>query len=381
MPYHLVAISLQERCFEVSLENRPAVKVQKHNISYEPSEERWLCRGSFVLKRGAVTVMETNASLKSVTFNIVNFVDFFFHLGGEEPEGKSRTVRLQAQPCIIDLTATENSWQIAESLRAEGGYRVTHQGDIQRSDGRLFSLEDVRHLLEGIELFLSFAKGAHCGFPIVSGVSEAGIQAWQQVGINDILIRPWRTAYTSWFDPHHGKILADVFPGFWHWFKKSKHGEPMRWALDWYILGNEAHVVEAGLILVQAALERLTTETVGEKPGKKTGKWITKALKSRGIPDSIPDSCQELGKVAVTHSWENGPHALTEIRAGLVHHKQRDNMTSGAYSEAWNLGLWYVELLLLHEFGYNGDYGNRLKDRRRGQVESVPWLSLDEYTS
>ncbi|WP_096292838.1 hypothetical protein [Nitrosomonas ureae] len=73
--------------------------------------------------------------------------------------------------------------------------------------------------------------------------------------------------------------------------------------------------------------------------------------------------------------WIDAPHALTEIRNSLIHpeHKKRDQLDS-AYFDAWNLGLWYLEMGILAICNYEGAYGNRLKLNRMGEVENVPWI-------
>jgi hypothetical protein len=95
---------------------------------------------------------------------------------------------------------------------------------------------------------------------------------------------------------------------------------------------------------------------------------------SLGIPLEIPKETPEIDKLAKNFNWLDAPHALTEIRNSLVHpeHKKRGQIDS-AYYEAWNLGLWYLEMGLLAVCGYSGTYGNRLKQRYVGQVENVPW--------
>jgi len=72
--------------------------------------------------------------------------------------------------------------------------------------------------------------------------------------------------------------------------------------------------------------------------------------------------------------WNNAPHALTEIRNSLVHpeHKRRRQFDT-VYYEAWNLGLWYLAMVLLAVCEYSGTYRNRLKKRYVGQVEKVSW--------
>ena len=49
--------------------------------------------------------------------------------------------------------------------------------------------------------------------------------------------------------------------------------------------------------------------------------------------------------------------------------------------EAWNLGQWYVELLLLRKLGYRGKYISRLATWHNGveTIQLVPWAhSQDE---
>jgi hypothetical protein len=97
---------------------------------------------------------------------------------------------------------------------------------------------------------------------------------------------------------------------------------------------------------------------------------------SLNLPLDIPVEAPELKQLSTNGptNWLDTPYALTEIRNSLVHpeHKRRGQFTS-AYYEAWNLGLWYLEMSLLAICGYRGTYANRLKQRSVGQVENVPW--------
>ena len=81
---------------------------------------------------------------------------------------------------------------------------------------------------------------------------------------------------------------------------------------------------------------------------------------------------EDLGK----KGFEHGPHALVDLRNGLVHQKMKNGiLSSEAQRQARELGLWYVELLLLELFGYSGLYSNRLTRKWTGDVETVPWAS------
>jgi predicted HTH transcriptional regulator len=81
---------------------------------------------------------------------------------------------------------------------------------------------------------------------------------------------------------------------------------------------------------------------------------------SLGIPLDIPPATPALQGLASSGqmNWIDAPHSLTEIRNSLVHpeHKHRGQLGT-AFHEAWNLGLWYLEMGILAVCGYSGTYG------------------------
>ena len=110
----------------------------------------------------------------------------------------------------------------------------------------------------------------------------------------------------------------------------------------------------------------------GDKRGK--GVWIADALKTAGIPTQIRSRLRNLKRFMERRNLDHGPHTLVKIRNGLVHSDMKRGISSGRiHEQARELGLWYVELMLLNKFGYAGKYGNRLTQEWRGQVELVPW--------
>ena len=149
-------------------------------------------------------------------------------------------------------------------------------------------------------------------------------------------------------------------------------------ALQWYLLSNETQILEGSIVLTQAALERLSQELVQAKGKRKEGVWIADALNKARIPVQIPPELQKLKAFIDSMKSQHGPHTLVNIRNDLVHSKMRfKTLPSDIYMQARELGLWYVELMLLHIFDYNGKYGNRLAQDWSGQVELVPWADRD----
>ena len=107
------------------------------------------------------------------------------------------------------------------------------------------------------------------------------------------------------------------------------------------------------------------------------GQRIAGMLLESGIDPQIPTHCSELIELAKQRSFEHGPHTLVEIRNSLIHSQSILQIHAiDAYHEAKQLGLWYVELLLLRMFKYTGEYASRLTEvQRAGATEPVPWAS------
>ena len=330
-------------------------------------------------KREPVLVHHTDDNLASVEFGVLNFPKF---LGKQDKTVESNgsynrvgAIRLQADPWVVDITAAPNLSEVKSELNATGGYGVTHTGTVRRADGVEFTVADVERLLHGLSLFLSFARGAYCGLTLVKGKSRDGHAAWERWGADRVT--GWFSP-PSWFDRNHSHVLANVFPGFWRRYQASE--EELRTVVSLYLDSNlgRSHGVglDGGLILTQAALERLA-HNVG---GKRTGKRIAKALMENGISKKAlcvpPDSCPDLARLRAEHDWKHGPHALVEIRNTVVHPNQKyGRISARAYYEAWNLGQWYLELMLLSRFEASGEYGNRLSQKWVGEVEHLgQWL-------
>ncbi len=331
-------------------------------------------------KREPISIYHTGESLACVEFGVLNFPEFWGEQDKTIPSNGNSfrrigAMHLQADPWTIDITAAPNLSKVKRELDTTGGYGVTHSGTIERNDGADFSVADVERLLHGLSLFLSFARGAYCGLTLVKGKSRDGQVAWDRWGADRVT--GWFSP-PSWFDRNHSQLLADIFPGFWRRYQERE--EELRTVITLYLDSNlgRGHGVgmDGGLILTQAALERMAHGVGGKKPGKR----IAKALVENGISEQAlcipPASCPDLARLATEHGWQHGPHALVEVRNEVVHPSQKyGQLSSRAYYEAWNLGQWYLELMLLRRFEASGEYGNRLTQKWVGEVESLgQWL-------
>ena len=329
---------------------------------------------------------DTGKPLHAVRFGVVNLPDFMKPRSTESQTNADaprsieelRTIHLEGDRWLVEIRPVGNRKQVYESLKVQRGFALTHWGKVTRIDSKPFPKESVQPFMATLNQFLSFARGVSCGMTLIRGLDEAGESVWEEWGVTKV--QPWK-GHRSCLDIRNGATLEDLFVGFLGYFRALPQDSRTHSALEWYLESNAQEALHTSIVLNQAALERLTVETVGEraraKIGAKTreerGDWIARALRKVQADVGIPAPFEEaLG----TRSFEHGPHALVDLRNDLVHRKMKNGiLCSEAQRQATELGLWYVELLLLRLFGYSGLYSNRLTRKWTGDTEPVPWAS------
>ena len=334
-----------------------------------------------------VAGLDTGEPLHVVRFGLINFPDFMKPRSTESQTDAEtpwsieelRTIHLEGDRWLVEIRPVGNRTQVYESLKEQRGFALTHWGRVTRIDDKPFPKESVQPFMATLNQFLSFARGVSCGMTLIKGLDEAGETVWEEWGVTKV--QPWK-GQRSCLDIRNGGTLEDLFVGFWCYSRALPRDSQTYLALEWYLESNTQEASHTSIVLNQAALERLTVETVGErskvKTGAKTieemqGDWIARALRKVQTDVTIPAPFK---KALGTKSFEHGPHALVDLRNGLVHQQMKNGiLSSEAQRQARELGLWYVELLLLEQFGYSGLYSNRLTRKSPGDVETVPWAS------
>ena len=345
---------------------------------------------SLVPVDGSVIGLDTGEPLHSVHFGLINFPDFmkqgsvesYIFDDGRKGYRVGKAIQLSGPPWLVEIRAVDNIGKVQSSLSQQRGFGLTHRGSVRRSDGKSFSKESVQSVIEALTLFCSFARGVYCGLTLLSGTNQAGEPVWEQWGVSNV--ETWK-GYRSWFDVQNGQILEDLFPGFWAKYQGFQRDERTRIALEWYLESNAQKALHSSIVLSQAALERLsflqvgerlTARQMGRKDRETEGEWIARALVQAGVDCQIPPSCPALEQLRRANGFEHGPHTIVEIRNDLIHQDMSHGILSvDVYRQAKGLGLWYVEMLLLKLFDYDGIYANRLTQQWRGQVDSVPWAA------
>ena len=337
-------------------------------------------------------VVPDDVLLVSVQFSVLNFPQFYgkddTYIKVANTMQNVGVAKLEHDAWRIDITATPSLSDDLKILKQEGGYAVTHEGSVKRSDGTAFSVKEVVNLLDGLQTFLSFARGAACGLTLVKGVDDRNAErviVWGSIRN----VQPWQgqpNKGNSWMEPFHGgDSLSEAFPGFMRLYEQDRWQGTLRQVIDWYTIANNAWL-DVDIVLAQVALESLSYTINNRKKEREESQadFLKEALGKVEIDDGIPSTCQALTAFAedvnnaATKEKEkikDGPTAIVWIRNEIVHAGKRlDGVTPGVTREASALSLRYIESILLRKFEYLGQCSNRLENR-------FFWVGSDQDTA
>jgi hypothetical protein len=360
------------------------------------------CWTTFVPKSSVVTVTPKSDKIKRATFHLFNFPKFsgpddYISITGTPPHSCMKTCGhaiLKADGWVVTIAAMDRTDDMCEALNRQGGFVITHMGRIERQDGSTFSSEQLKQILRALHAFLSFSLGRWAGVAFPVGFDQGGNRVFEQWGLPLTAPGKWNGTF-SWFDNCHGESLSETFPGFMTLWKDDKWHGTLWKAVYWYLIANgesgAGGHTDAGIILAQTALELLAWTHCVEDRMMVSAKAFEKGLtaadnlrllsSSLGIPASIPDCLPTLQSVLQAQKgckWQDAMDAITSVRNSLVHPHIKTSFPEDACFEAWNLSMWYIDMVLLRLCGHKGKYGNRLiLGRCAGTVEAVPWSSND----
>jgi len=261
-------------------------------------------------------------------------------------------------------------------------YAFTHHVTIHRFEGTAFSPEDAQMQLDLLGDFLTFCRGFWVSTALTVGVDADGVVAMEELGTRKV--SPKKVS-SNWLDFHHGNCILELFPKFAARMADLSWQEALRHALYWYVRADTNLVgPDGGCFLLQAALERLAwhvlvrdRQSLSESGFSKlqAADQLRLLLSALSVPLAIPNGLAELQTAGKELNWKDGPEAFVGVRNRLVHPpKSNRKDLKLPYFEAYTLGKWYVELILLSACGYTGKYSSRTKIHRWvGEVEDVPW--------
>ncbi|MBN3887917.1 MAG: hypothetical protein HWQ43_01620 [Nostoc sp. JL31] len=336
-------------------------------------------------------IFSSEHNLSYIIFHLTNFHQFSgMAISTSRGMWRGRLI-LEAESWYISIDRLENFGNIMKSLKSKGGYAITHVGTLERSDKKPFTTEEADDVLEDLHWFLSFSRGFRTSPILLVGYDNSGEKVWEKC--TSYTTSPWRSVH-SWFaDSQESCSLSKLFPGFLNRWRSTIWNQPIRFAIHWYLESiAQAGAIQGSIVLMQAAFEILAWTLLVEEKAiisqqefKKlpAAEQLRRLLSQCGVPLKVPDSLTDLLKASKEKelNWVDGAQALTEIRNAIVHPnpKKRQKYLNQRFPEqidAYKLGLWYLELILLHLFEYKGKYFNRIANKEfyRENIEVVPWV-------
>lgn len=338
-------------------------------------------------------IIGSGNDLAYIKFHLTNFYELFGSCKSvfiQENSSKTTIERVvfEAEGWRVTIDQIETVSQILNSLTAQGGYAITHVGKLEKTDETPFAIDEARNFLEAFSYFLSFIRGFQVSPTLLVGYNASKQRIWEEWKLSNS--DPWWPV-DSWAWGLDGKNLTHTFPGFLKWWQDW--GESAKLVIFWYLKSNRnVSAIEGSIILAQAALELMAWVCLVEKgsisqtdfsnpPFRWASKKINRLLEECGIPKEIPSEFSNLIEFErKLKNTNNGPYAFVEIRNSIIHSEPNNrqtfsNTSSAERVEAWMLGLWYLELILLKMFNYKGPYFKRRPGHYwYGDVESVPWI-------
>ena len=262
---------------------------------------------------------------------------------------------------------------------------LSHESQLARIDGGLFSPDDALDALHAFQLGLSFALGRFVA-PVTPTGRVDGRARW-------MLTPAWRCdqglADEGIVFPLIGADMAAVVGGVAHELLGSDR-DHLRYLVMHAVTAHGGAGVESRLTTAQSGLEyyaysylvgggHLSRKRAADLPAARR---IELALEHAQIPTSIPEELEALVDKATDPGEDDvpdtGPGAAAWVRNRIGHPKDplKPYAIEGLVFHASLLMREYLELLVLHHIGYQSDW-RRMYPRGHWNYERepVPWAT------
>lgn len=330
--------------------------------------------------------------IQSVKFHIFNFKGVLGDLVRNRKQSKISRSRLRFPmddyEIIIDSMVSDNNKEY--ELKNEGGYGLSHVGELSSTKNEYLKENNIDEILNHFSLFLSFLDGRR-----LHALFRTGIFQKQNIWIDFSNYNQATYSYLpSWLPQQFNDKIASLWKNFYSLCTNKYDSDSMYLIVHWYLSANKGDGgLEGSIILLQNAYELMFRWLVIEKKQLISSKESEKLRASDKIRDLLKlINCdtvipyhyqlyfQEI--ISKNDSLKDFPFMFTEIRNSFVHSNRKKREKINALPNDYlsiilNLGIFYVELLILYLLDYDGNVASRISESKwRGSDEIVvPWIS------
>jgi len=331
--------------------------------------------------------------ISSARFVIPNLKDFH---GDPIKKTKSDVVQFTRSRLVFEyddwkiiIDGLPNHSQLRDKLKEKGGYLIQYAGEITRTNKQIY-FNDLKSILTSFSCFLSFINGLRCATHFHQGMHN-DILLWTDYTPHKADMYKSVYSWSVWDDPTG---LNDLWKNFSTLWSNDNDKDFIDSAIHWYLEANKnAGYLEGSLIMIQVGLELLYNWLIIEKKKLLIGKdadsisasnKIRLLLSQIKLKTDLPGSLKALLQFIKDNDLDDGVEAFVQIRNALVHAQEEKRKKLLAIDQqvkidALELGLWYLELCILHVLNYKGVYQFRCSDRLLSGTNelSVPWTNSD----
>jgi hypothetical protein len=334
---------------------------------------------------GELREMEIGGATKfrQLVFHIANLPDFH---GSPIADG-SRTWTGRLQLLAGDwkdlLDSRPQMSELMGELRAQGGFAITHVGELSNS-GQSFTRDEAEEVLAGLHWFLSFVRGAWTSPILLSGRSVRGAATWRsfKVGRTDA----WG-GWHRWCDWTNWGAAQEAYTGFTRLWADPVWQQGLRVALGQYVTANKPNPLETAIVVAQSGLELLgwlqfvESSKVHDQDWRNARRYpaerkIRNLLQLGNVDLSIPPQLASLRNL--DSSWRDGPAVVAGVRNRLAHPRSASGKVGWpgqVLVDTWLLISRYLELALLHAMDVRSGIRNRLGSSQwTGATANPPWV-------
>ena len=191
-------------------------------------------------------------ALKSVVAHLVNAANIHW------PVSEGTSLVWEAEGWRMALCQIPQFRELKKAVGATGGYVVTHEVRLERADYQSFTDDDYGKVHKALYRFFSFIEGRRVNVILPVGRDADGNHVWRKWELWNMV--PWQDVF-SWTGANCPADLALAFAGFMRLWKDDRWRACLDLAMHWHAESNRnASGLEAGIVFVQMALERLAWE-------------------------------------------------------------------------------------------------------------------------
>jgi len=319
-----------------------------------------------------IEIGETRTQVDYVRFEISNLRDIIgIPVMNKKTGFLNRTV-FENKESLITIDKYVNYSKLKQELIDTSGFQLLYTGKIELKNNEKITFQKTDYILESFSHFISFINGRRSSPLFWCGIENDEIK-WQS--LTPRLIDPYVYVH-SWVSDWTNEGLSNLWNNFYELWRHESDQECLKTILHWYVEANSNTIfTEGSIVLIQNALELLFHWLIAEKlryvnpndaDSLSASVKIGFLLSYFKISPSIPDQFTGLLKYSKKYNISSGPDIFTRIRNCIVHQSSKKRMTlkdleSIDRTEALHLGIWYVEMVLLRQLCFKGEYKNRCK--------------------